>query len=158
MVKVLIGDIFESKAQTLVNTVNIVGVMGKGIALGFRKRFPEMYEDYVRRCERREVQLRRPYIYRQLTPPHIINFPTKDHWRSVSKLDDVIEGLRYLAAHVAEWGVTSLAVPPLGCGEGKLEWRVVGPTLYRHLDDLRIPVEPVRSFRHTARGTAARVL
>ena len=120
--------------------------MGKGIALGFRKRFPEMYEDYVRRCERREVQLRRPYIYRQLTPPHIINFPTKDHWRSVSKLDDIVEGLRYLGAHVAEWGVTSLAVPPLGCGEGKLEWRVVGPTLYRRLRDLGIPVELYAPF------------
>jgi len=146
MIKVLIGDIFESKAQTLVNTVNTVGVMGKGIALGFRKRFPEMYEDYVRRCERREVQLTRPYIYRQLTPPHIINFPTKEHWRSVSKLDDIVEGLSYLAAHISEWGVTSLAVPPLGCGEGKLEWRVVGPTLYRHLGDLGIPVELYAPF------------
>jgi len=146
MIKVLIGDIFESKAQTLVNTVNIVGVMGKGIALGFRKRFPEMYEDYVRRCKRREVQLRRPYIYRQLTPPHIINFPTKDHWRSVSKLDDITEGLRYLEAHISEWDVTSLAVPPLGCGEGKLEWRVVGPTLYRYLSNLRIPVELFAPF------------
>jgi O-acetyl-ADP-ribose deacetylase (regulator of RNase III)/uncharacterized protein YwgA len=146
MIKVLIGDIFESKAQTLVNTVNTVGVMGKGIALGFRKRFPEMYEDYVRRCERREVQLTRPYIYRQLTPPLIINFPTKEHWRSVSKLDDIVEGLSYLAAHISEWGVTSLAVPPLGCGEGKLEWRVVGPTLYRHLGDLGIPVELYAPF------------
>jgi uncharacterized protein YwgA/O-acetyl-ADP-ribose deacetylase (regulator of RNase III) len=146
MIKVLIGDVFESKAQTLVNTVNIVGVMGKGIALGFRKRFPEMYEDYVRRCEHREVQLRRPYIYRQLTPPNIINFPTKDHWRSVSKLDDIVEGLKYLEAHISEWGVTSLAVPPLGCGEGKLEWRVVGPTLYRRLRDLGIPVELYAPF------------
>src|SRR5713101_2480717 len=146
MIKVLIGDIFESKAQTLVNTVNTVGVMGKGIALGFRKRFPEMFEDYVRRCERREVQLTRPYIYRRLTPPHIINFPTKDHWRSVSKLDDITEGLRYLQLHMSEWGVTSLAVPPLGCGEGRLEWSVVGPTLYRYLRDLSIPVELYAPF------------
>lgn len=143
---VLIGDIFESKAQTLVNTVNTVGVMGKGIALGFRKRFPEMFDDYVRRCERHEVQLTRPYIYRRLTPPHIINFPTKDHWRSVSKLDDITKGLRYLQAHILEWGVTSLAVPPLGCGEGRLEWRVVGPTLYRHLGALGIPVELYAPF------------
>jgi O-acetyl-ADP-ribose deacetylase (regulator of RNase III)/uncharacterized protein YwgA len=146
MMRVLIGDIFESKAQTLVNTVNTVGVMGKGIALGFRKRFPEMFDDYVRRCERREVALTRPYIYRRLTPPHIINFPTKDHWRSVSKLEDITQGLRYLQAHTAEWGVTSLAVPPLGCGEGRLEWRVVGPTLYRHLRDLSIPVELYAPF------------
>jgi len=146
MVNVLIGDIFESKAQTLVNTVNTVGVMGKGIAPGFRKRFPEMFEDYARRCERHEVHLTRPYIYRRLTPPHIINFPTKDHWRSVSKLDDITKGLRYLEAHIAEWGVTSLAVPPLGCGEGRLEWRIVGPTLFRHLRDLSIPVELYAPF------------
>lgn len=146
MIKVLIGDIFESKAQTLVNTVNTVGVMGKGIALGFRKRFPDMFEDYARRCERREVHLTRPYIYRRLTPPHIINFPTKDHWRSVSKLDDITKGLKYLQAHVAEWGVTSMAVPPLGCGEGRLEWSVVGPTLYRHLRDLGISVELYAPF------------
>src|SRR5437588_7422307 len=146
MIRVLIGDIFEPKAQTLVNTVNAVGVMGKGIALGFRKRFPEMYEDYVLRCERREVRLGRPYFYRRLIPPHVINFPTKDHWRSVSKLDDIIRGLDYLRTHVAEWGVTSLAVPPLGCGEGRLEWRVVGPTLYRHLSSLGVSVELYAPF------------
>jgi uncharacterized protein YwgA/O-acetyl-ADP-ribose deacetylase (regulator of RNase III) len=146
MIRVLIGDIFESKAQTLVNTVNTVGVMGKGIALGFRKGFPEMYEDYVRRCERHEVRLGRPYFYRRLVPPHVINFPTKEHWRSVSKLNDIVNGLKYLEAHIAEWGVTSLAVPPLGCGEGKLEWRVVGPTLYRHLSTLGVSVELYAPF------------
>src|SRR5271165_4137211 len=100
MIKVLTGDIFESRAQTLVNTVNTVGVMGKGIALGFRKRFPEMYEDYVRRCERHEVQLGKPYLYRGVVPPHIMNFPTKEHWRSVSRLRDIVAGLRYLQGHV----------------------------------------------------------
>jgi uncharacterized protein YwgA/O-acetyl-ADP-ribose deacetylase (regulator of RNase III) len=146
MIRVLIGDIFESKAQTLVNTVNTVGVMGKGIALGFRKRFPEMYEDYVHRCQRHEVRLGRPYFYRRVAPPNVINFPTKDHWRSVSKLSDITDGLSYLEARISEWGVTSLAVPPLGCGEGRLEWRIVGPTLYRHLANLRIPVELYAPF------------
>src|SRR5438128_8196373 len=146
MVHVLIGDIFESKAQTLVNTVNTVGVMGKGIALGFRKRFPEMYEDYVRRCEAKKVRLGEPYLYRRLTPPHIINFPTKGHWRATSRLSDILRGLQYVEAHVRDWGVTSLAVPPLGCGEGQLEWRVVGPTLYRHLEKLGIPVELYAPF------------
>jgi len=140
MVNVLIGDMFESGAQTLVNTVNTVGVMGKGIALGFRKRFPDMYEDYVRRCARHTVRLGEPYLYRRITPPNIINFPTKDHWRSVSRLSDIVKGLQYLKARVQEWGVTSMAIPPLGCGEGQLEWRVVGPTLYRHLASLEIPV------------------
>lgn len=146
MVKVLIGDIFKSDAQTLVNTVNTVGVMGKGIALGFRKHFPEMYEDYLRRCEKHEVRLGRPYLYRRAIPPNIINFPTKDHWRSVSRLSDITTALKYLEAHIHEWGVTSLAVPPLGCGEGQLEWRVVGKTLYRHLVRLNIPVQLFAPF------------
>ena len=141
MVKVLIGDLFKSEAQTLVNTVNCVGVMGKGVALEFKKRFPEMYEDYVRRCEARQVKLGEPYLYQRLVPPWILNFPTKDHWRSVSRLEDIVLGLEYLERHYAEWGITSLAAPPLGCGQGQLEWRVVGPTLYRYLNRLSIPVE-----------------
>src|SRR5207249_2061854 len=141
MVRTLVGNLFESKAQTLVNTVNTVGVMGKGVALEFKRRFPDMYEDYVRRCGRHEVQLGRPYLYRRVVPPWILNFPTKQHWRSISRLSDIIAGLQYLDRHYREWGVTSLAVPPLGCGLGQLEWRVVGPTLYRHLARLDIAVE-----------------
>jgi O-acetyl-ADP-ribose deacetylase (regulator of RNase III) len=141
MVKVVVGDLFESNAQTLVNTVNCVGVMGKGVALEFKKRFPEMYADYVQRCERGEVRLGEPYLFRYLTPPWVLNFPTKGHWRSVAKLDDIVRGLRYLTEHYREWGITSLAVPPLGCGNGQLEWRIVGPTLYRYLDELDVPVE-----------------
>ena len=146
MVKVLIGDIFESGAQTLVNTVNTVGVMGKGIALGFRERFPDMYQDYVQRCARHTVRLGEPYLYRRMSPPNIVNFATKDHWRSVSRLSDIVKGLQFLKARVREWGITSMAVPPLGCGEGRLEWRVVGPTLYRHLASLQIPIELYAPF------------
>lgn len=136
-----IGDLFISKAQTLVNTVNCVGVMGKGVALGFKQRFPEMYKDYVRRCERREVRLGRPYLYKRLVEPCILNFPTKDHWRAVSRLSDIVAGLEYLTHYYRVWGITSLAVPPLGCGNGQLDWNVVGPTLFRYLDKLDIPVE-----------------
>lgn len=141
MVHVLIGDLFQSKAQTLVNTVNCVGVMGKGVALEFKKRFPEMYEDYVQRCQRKQVKLGQPYVYKTLVPPWILNFPTKDHWRSVSRLEDIVRGLKYLEQHYQEWGIISLAAPPLGCGQGQLEWRIVGPTLYRYLKRLQIPVE-----------------
>jgi O-acetyl-ADP-ribose deacetylase (regulator of RNase III)/uncharacterized protein YwgA len=146
MITVRIGDIFESGAQTLVNTVNCVGVMGKGIALEFKNRFPEMHEDYVRRCKTGKVKLGEPYLYKRLTPPWILNFPTKDHWRSVSRLQDIMAGLRYLQVHYCEWGIASLAVPPLGCGQGQLEWRVVGPTLYRHLKRLGIPVDLFAPF------------
>jgi len=146
MITVRIGNIFESDAQTLVNTVNCVGVMGKGIALEFKKRFPDMYDDYVQRCKEGRVKLGQPYLYRRLAPPWILNFPTKEHWRSVSRLQDIVDGLRYLEAHYREWGITSLAVPPLGCGQGQLEWRVVGPTLYRHLKQLHIPVDLFAPF------------
>ena len=140
-VEVKIGDIFDSKAQTLVNTVNLVGVMGKGIALGFKQRFPNMYQDYLRRCKRGQVRLGQPYLYAQLEPPWIINFPTKDHWRSVAKLSDIARGLQYLVDHHSRWGLQSLAVPPLGCGEGQLDWQIVGPTLFRYLSRLTVPVE-----------------
>jgi uncharacterized protein YwgA/O-acetyl-ADP-ribose deacetylase (regulator of RNase III) len=139
-VRVVTGDMFASDAQTLVNTVNTVGIMGKGVALEFKKRFPDMFEDYVDRCARGEVRLGEPYLYRRLLPPFVLNFPTKDHWRSVSKLTDIVAGLEFLAEHYEAWGITSLAVPPLGCGHGGLEWRVVGPELYRRLARLGVPV------------------
>jgi uncharacterized protein YwgA/O-acetyl-ADP-ribose deacetylase (regulator of RNase III) len=141
MVRTLIGNLFESKAQTLVNTVNCVGVMGKGIALDFKMHFPDMFEDYARRCAAGKVRLGEPYLFRRLLPPWILNFPTKEDWRSVSRLSDIVAGLEYLEKHYREWGITSLAVPPLGCGQGQLEWRVVGPTLYRYLTRMDIPVE-----------------
>ena len=140
MIEVVIGDILESKAQTLVNTVNCVGIMGKGIALAFKKRFPDMYKDYIGRCKLGQVILGQPYLYRRREEPWILNFPTKEHWRSVASLDAMIRGMRYLLERYKEWGITSLAVPPLGCGEGQLEWRVVGPTLYRYLKQMDIPV------------------
>ena len=141
MVKVFFGDILRSKAQTLVNTVNCVGIMGKGIALEFKEQFPDMFNDYVERCNRNEVRLGKPYLFKRLTPPWILNFPTKGHWRSVSRIEDIVKGLKYLLQHYKEWGITSLAVPPLGCGQGQLEWKIVGPTLYRYLNQLNIPVE-----------------
>lgn len=153
MITFKIGDLFESKAQTLVNTVNLFGVMGKGIALKFKKLYPEMYKDYVARCKNREIELGKPYLFRvckseqdmfnntQKCPKYILIFPTKRHWKSDSKLSDIIAGLEYLGKHYREWGITSLALPLLGCGHGQLEWRVIGPTLYRHLNCMDIPVE-----------------
>ena len=139
--KILVGDMLQSNAQTLINTVNCVGVMGKGIALEFKNRFPEMFEDYVKRCERKEVKPGVPYLYKSLFPPQIVNLPTKDHWKSVSRVADVERGLQHLLAHCTEWGITSLAIPPLGCGNGQLEWRTVGPLIYRCVRQMGIPVE-----------------
>lgn len=139
--RILVGDILQSKSQTLINTVNCVGVMGKGIALEFKNRFPDMFKDYVARCNRGEVKLGQPYIYKTLIPPQVINFPTKEHWKSVSKLSDIEKGLEYLLGHYRAWVVTSLAIPPLGCGNGQLEWSAVGPLIYRFAKQMDIPVE-----------------
>jgi O-acetyl-ADP-ribose deacetylase (regulator of RNase III)/uncharacterized protein YwgA len=139
--KVLIGDILKSRAQTLINTVNCVGIMGKGIALEFKDRFPEMFKDYAQRCERNKICIGQPYLYKSLLGPQIVNFPTKEHWKSVSKVSDIERGLDYLVSHYKEWGVTSIAIPPLGCGNGQLEWKVVGPLIYNRAKQMDIPVE-----------------
>lgn len=141
-VAVRLGDMFSSSAQTLVNTVNCVGIMGKGVALEFKKRYPAMFGDYVKRCEAKTVRLGQPYLWRgRPDEKWVLNFPTKGHWRSVSRLADIQAGLEYLQRYYKSWEITSLAVPPLGCGQGGLEWRVVGRTLYRELSKLDIPVE-----------------
>ena len=141
MVKVLIGNIFESGMKTLVNTVNCVGVMGKGIAQEFKNNYPEMYKDYVNRCEKKQVKLGEPYIYKDLFGNSIINFPTKDHWRSPSRIEDIVNGLKYFLGHYKEWNLESVAFPPLGCGSGGLSWYDVGPIIFQSLAPLDIPIE-----------------
>ncbi|HDQ25387.1 MAG TPA: Appr-1-p processing protein [bacterium] len=141
MITVRMGNIFESKKQTLTNTVNCVGVMGKGIALEFKNKFPDMFKDYEKRCKAGDVKPGRPYLYKTLIGHWILNFPTKDHWRSLANLNSIIQGLEYLKNNYKPWGITSIALPPLGCGNGQLEWRVVGPTIYRHIKNLDIDVE-----------------
>ncbi|WP_186039116.1 type II toxin-antitoxin system antitoxin DNA ADP-ribosyl glycohydrolase DarG [Burkholderia gladioli] len=141
MFKAVIGDMFESNAQTLVNTVNCVGIMGKGVAQEFKRRFPAMFEDYKARCDRHQVKLGEPYIYKDLSGLMILNFPTKDHWRSPSRLSSIESGLDFLIAHASKWGITSIAMPPLGCGNGGLEWSEVGPLIFRKMKSLPIDVE-----------------
>jgi uncharacterized protein YwgA len=100
-----------------------------------------MFADYKRRAERKAVRLGEPYLYRDPSRKRIVNFPTKDHWRSPSRLSDIERGLDYLAAHISDWGITSLALPPLGCGNGGLEWSEVGPLIWRKLHDVPIEIE-----------------
>jgi O-acetyl-ADP-ribose deacetylase (regulator of RNase III) len=144
------GDVFESGAHTIVITVNCVGVMGKGIALAFKKRYPELFDQYVGMCKSKEVRPGRPAFIRRLVPPSFVMFPTKDHWRSKSRLADIEDGLAHLAANYRKWGIESLAVPPLGCGLGGLQWGVVGPALYRGLQRLDVPV-----YLYVPRGVEA---
>jgi O-acetyl-ADP-ribose deacetylase (regulator of RNase III)/uncharacterized protein YwgA len=139
--KALIGDMFANNAQTLVNTVNCVGVMGKGVALKFKQRFPEMFNDYARRCEQKAVKLGEPYVYEDKSGVKILNFPTKDHWRSPSRLHDIERGLDHLVQNFQAWNITSMAMPPLGCGNGGLEWSQVGPLIYRKLHGLPVDID-----------------
>jgi len=141
MVKVLIGDLFASKAHALVNTVNCVGVMGKGIALDFKKRFPDMFKDYADRCDSHAVKPGVPYLYSDLLGTQVVNFPTKGHWRSPSLLSDVVKGLDLFAESYRAWGIKSVAFPPLGCGNGGLSWKLVGPIMFKRLSQLDLDVE-----------------
>ncbi len=138
---VKIGDMFESQAKTLVNTVNCVGVMGKGVALEFKKRYPSMYTDYTVLCKSGAIKPGIPYYYQDLSGASIINFPTKDHWRSPSKLSYIISGLDWFRNNYKDLGIESIAFPPLGCGNGGLPWTVVGPLMYSKLNDLPIQIE-----------------
>ena len=146
MIKVLVGNMFESKMTTLVNTVNCVGVMGKGIAQAVKKRHPQMFQDYVRRCRSNQVNLGEPYHYSDLTGVSIVNFPTKGHWKATTRVSDVRAGLKFFVDHVRQWEIESVAFPPLGCGNGGLEWKQVGPLMYSSLKDLDIPVEIYAPF------------
>jgi O-acetyl-ADP-ribose deacetylase (regulator of RNase III) len=162
MIHFVRGNLFQSAAQVLTNTVNCVGVMGKGVALEFKGRFPAMFEDYRSRCEKGEVRPGRPYLWED-DRAQILNFPTKRDWRNPSLLSDIEDGLRYLAAHYQELGIHSLAMPALGCGNGGLKWDVVRPLIEKHLgpiSDLDVYVyEPDSAGveRISSDGTKAKV-
>jgi O-acetyl-ADP-ribose deacetylase (regulator of RNase III) len=133
-------SLFDSPAQTLVNTVNTVGVMGKGIAAIFKQLYPEMYQDYRHLCQEGKLDIGKLYIYR--TPNKIIvNFPTKKHWRQRSRVEYVEAGLKKFVEHYADYGISSVSFPQLGCGHGELDWETqVQPVMERYLSPLPIPV------------------
>jgi O-acetyl-ADP-ribose deacetylase (regulator of RNase III) len=126
MITVTKGNLLEAPAEALVNTVNIVGVMGKGVALQFRQAYPEMFRAYEKACEAKEVQLGQVQLFDLgglVGGPHwIINFPTKSHWKAKSRLADIESGLADLTATVKRLNIRSIALPPLGCGNGGLKW------------------------------------
>lgn len=126
------GNLLEEDAQALVNAVNCVGVMGKGIALQFKQAFPENFQQYKKACDAKEVQPGRMFTVptgKLFNPKYIINFPTKRHWRDKSKIEDVQTGLKALVAEVQQLGITSIAIPALGCGNGGLDWLEVKPLI-----------------------------
>ncbi len=133
------GDLFESPAKVLVNTVNTHGVMGKGIALRFRQIYPEMLQRYREHCERGSLTIGKLYLYKT---PHkwILNFPTKEHWRDPSRAEYIEAGLRKFRDSHAEIDVTSVAFPMLGCGNGGLDFEdQIEPLMERLLADLPMP-------------------
>lgn len=139
MIRFTQGDILQAEAEALVNTVNCVGVMGRGVALQFKHAFPNNFKAYAAACDRGEVQPGRMFVTEtgQLTGPrYIINFPTKRHWRGKSRMEDIDAGLAALTQELHQRGIRSVAIPPLGSGLGGLDWAEVRPRIEAALSAL----------------------
>jgi O-acetyl-ADP-ribose deacetylase (regulator of RNase III) len=138
------GNLLEADAEALVNTVNCVGYMGKGIALQFKRAFPANFKEYEAVCKAGQLRPGCMLIHNNgalVNPRYIVNFPTKRHWRDSSRLEDVVAGLQTLVADVQRLGIRSIAIPPLGCGLGGLAWCEVKPLIieaFTALPDVRV--------------------
>lgn len=136
MIRYVRGDILKTEAEALVNTVNCVGVMGRGIALRFKEAYPANFKAYAAACRRGEVQPGRLFVFdtgRLTKPRYIINFPTKRHWRGKSRIEDIEAGLAALVEELRSRNIRSIAIPPLGSGLGGLDWAEVRPRIERAL-------------------------
>lgn len=154
MIRFTKGNILEADVEALVNTVNTVGVMGKGVALMFKEAFPENFRLYAAACERGEVVVGSVFVTEvpnRLTggPRWILNFPTKRHWRGKTRIEWVEDGLQDLRRVIEERGIRSVAIPPLGCGQGGLRWQDVRPLIEAELAGL--PGVDVYVYEPTAR-------
>lgn len=138
------GDLLKAGTEAIVNTVNCVGVMGKGIALQFKQAFPRNYEAYRKACEAGQVRLGEMFVFdtgSMINPRYIINFPTKGHWKAKSRIEDIESGLTDLISVLRSRDIKSIAVPPLGCGNGGLDWKIVEPmirTAFGELPDVDV--------------------
>ncbi|MEQ8674638.1 MAG: macro domain-containing protein [Aggregatilineales bacterium] len=140
MITYVVGDLFQSPAKVLVNTVNTVGVMGKGIALQFKRLYPEMFKQYQQLCEQNMFEMGQLWIYKT---PHkwVLNFPTKNHWRHKSKPEYIELGLKKFVRNYEEKGINSISFPMLGCGNGELDWETqVRPLMEEYLGGLPIDI------------------
>lgn len=139
MIEYIIGDIFDSPAQVIVNTVNTVGVMGKGLALTFKQRYPDMFEAYRTACEKHQLTTGKLMLW--YAPDHwLLLFPTKENWRNPSKLEYIEKGLYKFVNTYTDKNITSVAFPRLGCGNGELNWDDVRPLMEKYLKPLPIDV------------------
>ena len=168
MIELRKGDLFTAGTEAIVNTVNCVGVMGRGIALEFKKRYPTMFKEYVKLCKRGFIQVGFMWIWYESVnyiplgciclgdglmgmrcnapehytkgPKYVINFPTKENWRNPSKLEWISAGLADLKNRVMMMGIESIAIPALGCANGGLHFEDVRPLIEEKLNDLEIPI------------------
>jgi O-acetyl-ADP-ribose deacetylase (regulator of RNase III) len=159
------GNLLDAPVEALVNTVNTVGVMGKGIALMFKEAFPENFRAYDEACKRGDVRIGHMFVTESSRldgPRWIINFPSKKHWRHPSKLEWITEGLADLRRVVVEKDIRSIALPPLGCGNGGLDWAEVRPEIERalaSLSDVEVLVfEPTQKYQNVAKPTGVQKL
>jgi len=138
------GDIIAEAVEALVNPVNCVGIMGRGLALQFKNAFPENFKAYEAACRRSEVQPGRMFVFatnQPKSPLYIVNFPTKRHWRDRSRIEDIEAGLKALVKEIKTRGIRSIAIPALGSGLGGLNWTDIRPRIERALrgmDDLKV--------------------
>jgi O-acetyl-ADP-ribose deacetylase (regulator of RNase III) len=138
------GNILKADAEAIVNTVNCVGVMGRGLALQYRKAFPENYEEYRKSCDRGDLKpgvMLIHELHQLMNPRYIVNFPTKRHWKEQSRIEDIESGLHALVDEIRKLGIRSIAIPPLGCGLGVLDWKIVRPMIekaFLELSDVKV--------------------
>ena len=140
MITYVVTDLLQSPARVLVNAVNTVGVMGKGIAKDFKQIYPEMFKEYQLLCERKQFNIGQLWLYK--TPyKWVLNFPTKQHWKHPSKIEYIEEGLKKFVKTYSEKGLTSISFPLLGCGNGGLDWETqVKPLMEQYLSKLPIDI------------------
>ncbi|MBQ1991639.1 MAG: macro domain-containing protein [Clostridia bacterium] len=139
MLTYLRGDLLSSPAQVQVNTVNVVGVMGKGIALQFKNKYPEMFKSYRQICEKHLFDVGNLYLWKS-SKKWVLLFPTKKHWRNPSKIEYIESGLKKFVENYDRLGIESIAFPKLGCGNGNLDWNIVKPIMEKYLKPLPINI------------------
>lgn len=159
------GNLLDSSAEALVNTVNTVGVMGKGIALMFKDRFADNFQRYAQACKAKQVCTGHMFVteVHELEGPHwIVNFPTKQHWRPPSKMEWIVDGLQDLRRFLIENKIKSIAIPPLGAGNGGLDWAAVREQIELALGDLNnvevIVFEPTQQYQNVSKRTGVEKL
>lgn len=158
MIRYTTGDLLAADVEAVINTVNTVGVMGKGIALQFKRRYPENFELYKKACARGEVNLGEMFVTKTheiVGPEWIVNFPTKGHWKANSRIEDIDRGLNDLVRVIKALDIHSIAIPPLGAGNGGLRWQDVRPRIVsalKSLDDVEIIIYEPAAGHHAIAG------